>query len=900
MLAIARILEARKSMPLLRQVVRGLRALFSKKREEQELDEELREYLKMAVEEKVKKGMSRKEAQRAVRLEQGNAEDAKEAVGDARWESFVLTLWQDLRFAVRMLQKSPGFTVVAVLTLALGIGANTAIFSVVNTVLLRPMPYKDADRLVTVWGENKPKGYDLDLVSSLDYADWKAQSHSFESMGAATDAMYTLTGAGEPAAVIGYRFSADFFGVLGVPALVGRTFAQDEEQPGKDQVVVLSHRLWMTRFAGDRAIVGRNVMLDGKPYTVVGVMPASFQYPQRTELWTPIAFHPDYAKDRGIRWLRVMARLKPGTTIEQAEVEMKTIASRLEQEYPSSNKDQDVRLVSLRQLTSGDARPALLVLLCCVGLVLLIACSNVGNLLLSRAIRRRRELALRTALGAGRWRLVRQLLTENLLLSLGGGALGVAIAYWAANALVAMFPTTVANLSLPRIESIPIDGWVLGFALVASVVTGAVFGLAPALLVGHVSPDESLKESGRSGATGTSGRKFRNVVVTLEMAIALMLLIAAGLMTKSFVRLVSANLGFRTDHVLTFRAVLPEHKYLKDGQQAGFHDEVLRRIQGLAGVKAAGTVTFLPLSGWWGTRDVSVAGRPTQPGVQNPRPVWSSVSPDYFRALSIELAQGREFTDADTKSGADVAILSASLARSLWPNENPIGRQVVVEGFEKPKEVIGVVGDVHQLGIAHQEEGSDPISEVYVPYAQAPAPVLGFAVRTAGDPLDIAKEVRREIAVVDKEQAISFVESMDQLASESVALPRASMVLLAVFAGMALVLASMGIYGVLSYSTGQRTQEIGVRVTLGATRGDVLQLVIGEGVRLTAVALIIGIVLAAGFAQVLRSLLYGVKPVDPWIFVAAPTVLACVALVACYVPARRATRVNPVAALRYE
>jgi len=377
-------------------------------------------------------------------------------------------------------------------------------------------------------------------------------------------------------------------------------------------------------------------------------------------------------------------------------------------------------------------------------------------------------------------------------------------------------------------------------------------------------------------------------------------LIAAGLMTKSFVRLVSANLGFRTDHVLTFRAVLPEHKYLKDGQQAGFHDEVLRRIQGLAGVKAAGTVTFLPLSGWWGTRDVSVAGRPTQPGVQNPRPVWSSVSPDYFRALSIELAQGREFTDADTKSGADVAILSASLARSLWPNENPIGRQVVVEGFEKPKEVIGVVGDVHQLGIAHQEEGSDPISEVYVPYAQAPAPVLGFAVRTAGDPLDIAKEVRREIAVVDKEQAISFVESMDQLASESVALPRASMVLLAVFAGMALVLASMGIYGVLSYSTGQRTQEIGVRVTLGATRGDVLQLVIGEGVRLTAVALIIGIVLAAGFAQVLRSLLYGVKPVDPWIFVAAPTVLACVALVACYVPARRATRVNPVAALRYE
>jgi putative ABC transport system permease protein len=887
-------------MPLLRQIVSGLRALFRKKREEQELDEELREYLEMAAEERVKKGICRKEAERAMRLEQGNAENAKEAVADARWESFVVTLWQDLRFAVRMLRKSPGFTAVTVLTLALGIGANTAIFSVVNTVLLRPMPYKDADRLVTVWGENKPKGYDLDLVSSLDYADWKAQSHSFESMGAATDAMYTLTGAGEPAAVIGYCFSAHFFGVLGVPALVGRTFALDEEQPGKDHVVVLSHRLWMTRFGGDRAIVGRNVMLDGKPYTVIGVMPARFQYPQRTELWTPLEFHPDYAKDRGIRWLRVMARLKPGTTIEQAEVEMKTIASRLEQKYPSSNKDQGVRLVSLRQLTSGDARPALLVLMCCVGLVLLIACSNIGNLLLSRAIQRRRELAVRTALGAGRWRLVRQLLTESVLLSLGGGVLGVAIAYWAANALVAMFPTTVANLSLPKIESIPIDGWVLGFALVASVVTGAAFGLAPALLAGHVSPNESLKESGRSGATGTTGRRFRNVVVTLEMATALVLLIAAGLMTKSFARLVSANLGFRADRVLTFRAVLPEYKYTKDWQQAGFHDEVLRRIQGLAGVKAAGTATFLPLSGWWGTRDVSVAGRPTQPGVKNPRPVWSSVSPDYFRALSIELVQGREFTDADNRAGADVAILSASLARSLWPNEDPIGRQVLVEGFEKPKEVIGVVGDVHQLGIAHQVGGSDPISEVYVPYAQAPAPVLGFAVRTAGDPLDVVKEVRREISVVDKEQPISFVESMDQLASESVALPRASMVLLAAFAGMALVLAAMGIYGVLSYSARQRTQEIGVRVALGATCGDVLRLVIGEGVRLTAVALIIGIVSAAGFAQVLRSLLYGVKPADPGIFVAVPIVLACVALVACYVPARRATRVNPVAALRYE
>ena len=878
----------------------GLRALFWKKREEQELDEDVRAYLEMATEEKMNQGMSGREARRAVRLEQGNAESAKEAVGDVTWESFVATLAQDLRFAIRILRKSPGFTIVALLTLALGIGANTAIFSVVNLVLLRPLPYRDADRLVSVWGENKPKGYDLDLVSSLDYADWRAQSHSFESMGAATDAMYTLTGAGDPAAVIAYQFSADFFNVLAVPALLGRTFVREEEEPGKDHVVVLSHRLWVRQFGADDSVIGRNVLLDGKPYTVIGVMPASFQYPQRTELWTPLTFQPEYAKDRGIRWLRVMARLNPGTTVRQAEIEMQTIASRLQREYPSTNRDQGVTLVNLRQLTAGDARPALLVLLCCVGLVLLIACSNIGNLLLSRAIRRRRELAVRTALGADRWRLARQLLTESVLLSLSGGALGVGIAYWAANALVAMFPSTIANVNLPRVESIPIDGWVLGFAFLASVATAAVFGLAPALLAGHVSPDESLKEAGRSGATGAAGRRFRNIVVTLEMAMALTLLIAAGLMTKSFSRLVSADLGFRTDNVLTFRAVLPQHKYAKDLQRADFHDEALRRIQGLPGVKAAGTVTFLPLSGWWGTREVSVAGRPSSPGVKNPRPVWSSVSPDYFRALSIELVKGRGFTDTDTKTGADVAILSAGLSRNLWPNDDPIGRQVTVEGFGKPKEVIGVVGDVHQLGISHPGESFDPTSEVYVPYAQAAAPMICFVVRTAGEPLDVVKEVRQGISLVDREQPISFVESMDQLASESVALPRASMVLLAVFAGMALVLAAMGIYGVLSHSAGQRTQEIGVRITLGATRGDVLRLVIGEGVRLTVVALIVGIVWAAGFAQVLGSLLYGVKPADPAIFVGVPIALACVALVASYIPARRATRVNPITALRHE
>ena len=809
-------------------------------------------------------------------------------------------LLHNIRYAFRQLRKSPGFAVVAVLTLALGIGANTAIFSVVNTVLLRPMPYKDADHLVTIWGENKPRGYDLDLVSSLDYADWKSQSGSFESMGAATDAMYTLTGAGEPASLVGYQFSPDYFDVLGVPALLGRTFAHDEEQPGKNQVVVLSYRLWKTRFDGDRSAIGRTAVLDGKPYTVVGVMPASFQYPPGTELWTPLVVNPDFAKDRGTRWLRVMARRKSGLTMQQAATEMSTIASRLAREYPGTNKDQGARLVPLRELTSGDARPALLVLLGSVGLVLLIACSNLANLLLSRAIGRRREIAVRTALGASRWRIVGQLLTESLLLSLTGAALGILIAYWAANALVGMFPSTISNLSLPRIESIPIDGWVLGFALLASIVTGAIFGLAPALLASHVGASESLKEAGRSGSSGVTGKRFRNAVVVFEMAMALTLLLAAGLMTKSLVRLVSADLGFRSDHVLSFRVILPKYRYADDAQRILFHNDALKRIQSLPSVNAAGTVTFLPLSGWWGTREVSVAERPPQTGLKNPFPVWSAVSPGYFRALRIPLLKGREFAERDTSSSPGVAILSAGLAKTLWLNEDPIGKQVLVQGSDKPKEVIGVVGDVHQLGIANPGENSDPTSEVYLPYGQVPAPVLGFVVRSAANPLDLVNAVRHEILQVDKEQPISFVESMDQLASESIALPRASMILLAVFAGMALVLTAIGVYGVLSYSAGQRTQEIGVRIALGAERRDVLRLVIAEGIRLTIVGVMIGIVGAISFARLLGSLLYGVKSNDPAILVAVPILLASVALAASYIPARRASKVDPMVALRYE
>jgi predicted permease len=889
-------------MALMGRVTAGFRALFERKKSDRELDSELRDYLDASVAEKMNRGLTRDEALRSTRLEIGSMESVKEEVRGVGWESIVETIWQDIRFALRMMGKNPGFTFIAVLTLALGMGANTAIFSVVNTVLLQPMPYKQADRLVTIWGVNKTRGYDLDLVSYLDYLDWKSQNSVFESMGASTSEMFTLTGAGEPDAILGYQFSPDFFQVLGVPPLVGRTFAPEEDEPGKDHVVVLSYHLWGARFGGDPAVLGKSITLDGQSYTVIGVMPRTFQYPQGVDLWTPLTIDPNYAKDRSIRWLRVMARMKSGVTFEQARTDMQTIAAQLRSEHPKTNEGYDVNLLTLRQYTSGDVRPALLVLLCSAGFLLLIACANIANLLLSRAVARQREIAIRAALGAGRVRMVRQFLTESILLGLAGGALGLMIAYRGAGALVAMFPTTISNLSIPHIERIPIDRWVLGFALLASTVTGIIFGLAPALEAGRSSAADLLRESGRAGIGGAQGRRLRNGLVVSEVALSLVLLVSATLMMQSFFHLVRADLGFSPDHVLSLRVLLPEHKYQNDTQKIAFSRETLRRIHSLPGVEAAGSVTFIPLSGWWGTRDVSAVRHPADPAVKILHPVWSAITPDYFRVMHIPLLKGRFFTGQDNASSPAVVILSASIARQLWPNQDPIGEQVNVEDLKNPCQVVGVVGDVYHFGVGVQPNGgsSEITSQVYFPYPQSPPHLLGYVIRTAGDPLNSAKAVERAIWAVDKGQAISFVETMDQLASETVVLELSSTVLLGVFAALAVLLASIGIYGVISYSTARRTHEIGIRIALGAGRSDVLRLVIGEGLALTLVGAAIGTAGGLALTRFLSSLLYGVRSADPFTFVVVPIVLTGVAVTACYVPARRAMRVDPMVALRYE
>jgi len=871
-----------------------LGVVLRRSRVEGEMDAELRFHVEAYAEDLVRSGVAREEALRRARIEFGGIEQMKEECRETRGVRHLEALAQDVRYGLRMLRKNPGFTAIAVFTLALGIGANTAIFSLINTVLLHPLPYKNADQLVTVWGTNRTRGFTTDLVSPLDFADWRSQNHVFEGMATSTDTMYTLTGTGEPALIVAYSFSSDYFHVLGVDPLLGRTFLPEEEQPGKNHVAVLSYSFWQNRFGRNAAILGQNITLDGAAYTVVGVMPPSFKYPPRTELWTPLTAAAEAANNRDYRYLRIMARLKPGVTLQQAQTEMNAIAARLALAYPKTNKDEDAtNLISLREMISGDIRPALLVLLCAVSFVLLIACANVANLLLSRAAGRHREVAVRVALGASRARLVRQFLTESMMLGLIGGAFGVALASLCTRAMVTMFPPTIFNLSIPQVEQIPIDGWVLGFAAGISLITGAVFGLVPALQAG-TNTNESMKEAGRGQAGSARGSRFRNALVVAELALSLILLAAAGLTLRSFVYLLRGDLGFNPEHVLTMRVLPPSSKYKTDAQLIAFSDRALEQIRSLPGVKAAGTVTFLPLSGWLGQRSVALESQAV-PQDQRPMALWSSVTPDYFRAMAIPLLKGRFFAERDNQDALGVAIISTSLARQIAPNTELLGKQIDVDGIKGAVEIVGVVGDVHHLGIT-----LEMTSEIYLPFAQHPTPVMGFAIRTVKDPYSVAKEAQRAIWAVDKDQAVAFVMTMSELASESLAPQRVTMLMLGAFGGMALLMAAVGLYGVIANSVAQRTHEIGVRMSLGAGPGDVLKLVLGQGLGLVMIGVGIGLGGALGLMRFVAVLLYGIRATDPATLGGAALALAGVAMAASYVPARRAMHVDPMVALRYE
>ncbi|MDQ3254316.1 MAG: ABC transporter permease [Acidobacteriota bacterium] len=806
------------------------------------------------------------------------------------------TLWQDLRYGVRMLLKKPSFTLVAVSTLALGIGANTAIFSVVNAVLLRPLPFKDADRIAWIW-ETQPQ-LDRAPFTPADFLDYQAQNRSFEQVAAFTSRNLTLTGGEQPERLIGAMVSHNFFAALGAEALSGRAFLPEDGQPDAMRVAVISYGLWQRRFGANPQLIGKSLTFTGVDFTVVGIMPPDFKYPSDAEVWlNPRRVVPelgvgsmeDVRTMRGTHYLNVIARLKPGVTIAQAESDMKDVARRLGQEHKSTH---GVRVVSLHERVVGNLRPALLVLLGAVSLVLLIACANVANLLLGRAASRQKEIAVRTALGASRARVIRQLLTESLLLGLLGGGLGLLLAHWGVDLLVALSPADT-----PRLKEIGIDSQVVIFTLAASLLIGLIFGLAPALQASKLNLNEALKAGGRSATADVRHNRVRSLLVVCEVALSLVVLVGAGLLIKSFLRLQEVEPGFDASNLLTAQISLAVAKYDSTAKQAAFFGRMIEHLEALPGVQAVAVANDLPIAGRDQTSNPRIEGRASVPG-EEPLVGVHMVNHSYFQAMGIQLLKGRLFSAADVDGSQPVAIINETMARRLFPNDDALGKQMRFSDLsskERWKEIVGVVGNVKHNGL-----DAEPYMETYTPYLQNQISSMMIAVRSTSDPANLTAAVRSAILEIDKDQPISSVKMMDQVLSDSIAPRRSSMSLFGFFAAVALALATVGIYGVMSYSVTERTHEIGIRMALGAQRMDVLRFVIGQGMLLTLIGVAVGLVATFALTRVMSSLLYGVSATDPVIFIGVALLLATVALLACYIPARRATKVDPMVALRYE
>ncbi len=744
-------------------------------------------------------------------------------------------IWQDLRYGLRMLAKSPGFTAVAVLTLALGIGANTAIFTYVNAILLRPLPIDDPDRMVFLWATNPSQGLNRNLVSAPDFADWRHRNRAFEDLTALFGATHNLTGVDEPVRVSSYRVSASFFPLLGVKPALGRTFLPEEERPGWRRVVVLSHGLWQRRFGADTGVIGQTIKLDGEAYTVIGVMPPDFQFLGQADLWTPLALDAGRS-DRSRRFLLVMGRLKPGVTIEQARAEMEAIAGRLGQEYPETNAGWGVNPVPLREeMFSGDAQLVLGLLIGAVAFVLLIACANVANLQLARAQSRQREIAIRAALGAGRLRLIRQLLAESMLLSLLGGTLGLLLALWGNELLSARYAS-----SIPILDRVSIDGLVLGFTLLLSLLVAAIFGLGPALQASKPDLNESLKEGGRSSTAGLRQRRVRSLLVVVEVALALVLLIATGLMIRTLIAFRTLEPGFNSDNLLTMRISLPAPRYPESYQVTAFYRQVLERIKNLHGVQAAGAISRLPLEGSRSNpnRSLIIEGRPVSSAAERPWAVDLTVSPDYFRTMGIPLISGRQLSEQDSAEATRVAVISKTMAHRYWPNEDAVGKRIRLGGVGSDNPwitVVGVVGDVR-----NDDVDAPPLPQVYLPHAQNAERSMVLIVRTVSDPLSMVGAVKSAVWEVDKGQPVYNIRTMKQLLFEDLAGTHIIVELLSTFAGLALVLAVVGIYSVTSYSVSQRTHEIGIRMALGAGQPDVLRMIVNQGLLLALLGIAIG------------------------------------------------------------
>jgi putative ABC transport system permease protein len=809
------------------------------------------------------------------------------------------TLWKDLRQGVRALLKQPAFTLVAVLTLALGIGANTAIFSVVNAVLLHSLPYRDADRLMTVWENNRRSGRDQNVINLGNYFDWKEQNRVFEDMATFFDLTTNLTSGGDPEEIPAQIASSNLFSVLGVNAALGRTFTADDGKSGAPRVIVLSYGLWQRRFGGDPAIVGRKIILNNNETTVVGVMPADFTWHIRNgsmtrksaEMWGPWQITEDMRQRRG-RFAMAVGRLKPGVTVAQAQAEMNSLGARLEQQYHDFNANWGVNAVPLRKQFTGEIRTALLFLVGAVGFVLLIACANVANLLLGRAAARQKEVAVRAALGASRWRIIRQLLTESLLLAGLGGIAGLVLAWWGTDLLVSLSPPELLNL--PQVK---ISAPVLGFTLAVSMLTGVIFGLVPAFEATRLNLTESLKEGGKNVGGSTRSRRLRSVLVVAEVVLAIVPLVCAGLLIRSFSRLQAVDPGFNAENLLTMRVGLPGRKYDAERKVVDFFRSAISQMQSLPGVESVGATSFLPFAAPHSGTLVEIEGRPKLPPGQELGTGVIVTDANYFRTMQIPLKRGRLFTDQEATEMRHVVVINEAFARKNFPGEDPLGKRVVIymKDDNQPCEIIGIVGDSKHMNL---DATIEPMS--YWPHPELAYNSMTFVIRTKGDAAAITSGARNIIRGLDPEQPVADVITMERLIGKSVARARFNTLLLTILSLIALLLAGVGIYSVMAYSVTQRTHEIGVRMALGARAGHVLRMVIMRGMVLVIVGLAIGVGLSFAVTRLMKTFLYDVSTTDALTFAGVPLLLAVIALLACYLPARRAAKVDPMVALRYE
>ncbi len=799
------------------------------------------------------------------------------------------SLVQDIRYAWRLLAKSPGFAAVAILTLALGIGANTAIFGVLNSVLLRPLPFPSPEQLVRLW-ESHPEDGIQDWVAPANFVDWRAQSKGFVDMAAFASGSAALAGRDEPEQVSVAHVSVSLLRLLGVRPLRGRVFLEEEGQPGHDLVVLISEGLWKRRFGADQNLLGETVSLDGENYRVVGILPQGFEFPERVEIWIPLALTPNQTTNRSAHFLDVVARLKPEVTWEQAQAEMSTIAHQLQQQYPETNARWSVKVVTFHEHLVGKVKPALRILLGAVGFVLLIACANVANLLLARAVERQKEIAIRTALGAGPGRIIRQLLTESLLLALTAGVVGSLMAVWGLDLLLSVDPA-----SLPRLQEMRMDARVLGFTMIVSLASTLIFGLVPALRSCKPDLNEGLKEGGRTGTVSSRWKGIPSLFVVAQVSLSLVLMVGTGLLIKSFLRLSAVDPGFASRNLLTFGIDLPASRYQESPQVVSFYQRFFDRLETIPGIQSAGGVTMLPLGEDNRVFSFRHEAQAVLPPAQRSSANFRIATTHYFRTMGIRLLRGRVFSDEDKEGAPPVLIINDAMARRFWPTVDPVGKRIIVRNEQVAREIVGVVGDVKHFGL-DIEAGP----EMYVPHLQWPARSMMLVVRTSEDPASLAPAIRIATLEVDKQQPLYAVRTGEELITRNLARRRFTMLLFGMFGAVALLLAAAGTYSVIAHTVAQRTHEIGIRMALGARCTDVLKLVLGRGLRLIALGSAIGLLGAVVATRALRSLLFEVRPTDPWTFAGVAIVLLLVALAACYVPARRATRVDPIVALRYE